>query len=1520
MTETYWEVTVRMNRTFLRSAPVYSLRTDLDTIRSKNMVAIFLSDCLQVCNDATKQNGTLACFEHYCRTMGVSDRLTFAEVGRVLQDYVEREKSQFCLLGRSPNQGFGNLNLEDHSKYITIYILESDLGATVLAATTWPHLVRTLSSLLPYSFPQVLNKLSKNSRQQQNKFSKDSENSEQENRQKNECGQNAGDSDTHHKKSRKSAQQKTPLALADAMTRQSPWEFCFREIVKRKLRLYGLEASLKEYKNAGFMSITPLTQRDALHIYEVMKTDAKRDGHVYIPFRILRGHIYFRRLDYQIDGLERWELALDYLETNGVTQTEEFAGDRNIFLHHNWQAEVDTTEAVSSILDRHQLDPLDWDVDLFSPEFSHLLVDNDQLKACQLICSAPIVVMSGRGGCGKTTVITSLLKHLCNRQKKRIEEEDKESQQCLSTFDDDVDKNHKQAQERQVHSHIPSSTEGAVPGVGRQLSVVLENSCLEGSLPGLSVSAQAVKECSGKELSTVTSETSPGTSATAELISNPDRALTGHDPEIRQKVKNTQVPSRSEGPDCLQRGDTKIEMLKRELVCDLLKILSSQSSETDEPALDEYKSKMLLTAPTGKAARLLGCKAQLPSATLHSVLASWQVYMSQGSQEQWKYAEVEVLVVDECSLVSMRLFSNVAKVLLNNAKLRKLVLLGDVRQLPSIEPGDFLKDMFKTFSRVSVEADSEAKSGLGVFNLAVELTNNHRSESQLIVSNAELISCMKMPTFDSGRNFHLVNAELRGGDNERDVAIRNLLQTSPDLRSHVNSQFVAFRNAHCSAVNELCCHFYNNHSIKKPSQSGRREKSDFRVGDKVCLTKNSQVSSLHSVYLDRYRADFPELREALDREEGRLREMLRRKAEKEEEKKEGTRPVPDVATKPLDISTVEVKAEVVGKVGFGVDEVLNLMDQDDDVFNSTIAEMMEREEAQRQKEERIHRARQKQSAWRTKSEKIVLKNALVSSLGKPSEKLCNGEVFFIMDEFDHFDEKTSGSRRQSNGAALPRRYLLLSDRDPDMPRVVCVALRELIKACRMKHSWARTIHTYQGSESGTVVYVLGPAMPQTWQHVYTAVTRGRNSVFVLGDWEQLHKAINRRDAARRTRLAHRLREALKHQAACIHMCCEEFHKRQRQYWSSTVTSVKLDSDTPDRVGDEFGSDDSWLLQAVSLEDQASLDAIPELDAIDDDLKEQYQMIKREKGTTSQVEELHNNIDVNSNRQSHSSTQGEAGNNSHSNFKSYKNDEDLEFDGDWDIDITSSSSSEEEEESIFAPLHKFREKTQGNNTQVQDITSKVVKEDKDDDDCLLITQSQYMGDHVSLELDECLFDQDFTLSGETTSGTSSNKNLGEHISDRLSAQEKHLRSGQHGAQTGEPEIRSSHEVSFSTDTPSTSARQISNVAPRPCSQKYETANGHQPSCMKTSLKPLTSSQGMRSPGKRSLNCDSQNGFWEASGEVSPTKLSRTRDAVASPFLASFSESLTLDADTDAGTETNSCRLGQEESPFPVKRKL
>lgn len=54
---------------------------------------------------------------------------------------------------------------------------------------------------------------------------------------------------------------------------------------------------------------------------------------------------------------------------------------------------------------------------------------------------------------------------------------------------------------------------------------------------------------------------------------------------------------------------------------------------------------------------------------------------------------------------------------------------------------------------------------------------------------------------------------------------------------------------------------------------------------------------------------------------------------------------------------------------------------------------------------------------------------------------------------------------------------------------------------------ARAVALSQGSEIANLAYVVGIAGRQNWQHVYTAVTRGKESVTIITDSNELFKSV-----------------------------------------------------------------------------------------------------------------------------------------------------------------------------------------------------------------------------------------------------------------------------------------------------------------------------------------------------------------------------------------------------------------------------
>ena len=170
---------------------------------------------------------------------------------------------------------------------------------------------------------------------------------------------------------------------------------------------------------------------------------------------------------------------------------------------------------------------------------------------------------------------------------------------------------------------------------------------------------------------------------------------------------------------------------------------------------------ILYCAPTGKAASVIKKRVGSKAFTIHQVLASYKLWRV-GTQEQpWKFASTRVVAVDECSMVSIEIFHLLLKYLLEGAHLSKIVLLGDHLQLPSVDPGNFMEDLYLA---------------LKPRGFTVNLLTNHRSEGNIIFENATRISKQQMPVFDSAQGFTLLLP-----DNERLSSLHPSVRAGGDV-------------------------------------------------------------------------------------------------------------------------------------------------------------------------------------------------------------------------------------------------------------------------------------------------------------------------------------------------------------------------------------------------------------------------------------------------------------------------------------------------------------------------------------------------------------------------------------------------------------------------------------------------------------------------------------------------------------------------------------------------------------------
>ncbi|MCR5350538.1 MAG: ATP-dependent RecD-like DNA helicase [Acholeplasmatales bacterium] len=106
---------------------------------------------------------------------------------------------------------------------------------------------------------------------------------------------------------------------------------------------------------------------------------------------------------------------------------------------------------------------------------------------------------------------------------------------------------------------------------------------------------------------------------------------------------------------------------------------------------DDMEYRVLMVAPTGRAAKRMNEASSFKATTIHKALGY--------SGEEFQYSEYKKLthrlvIVDEVSMVDINLMSNLLKALTNSCQ---LILVGDKDQLPAVGPGNVLKDLMNTY-------------------------------------------------------------------------------------------------------------------------------------------------------------------------------------------------------------------------------------------------------------------------------------------------------------------------------------------------------------------------------------------------------------------------------------------------------------------------------------------------------------------------------------------------------------------------------------------------------------------------------------------------------------------------------------------------------------------------------------------------------------------------------------------------------------------------------------------------------
>ncbi len=252
---------------------------------------------------------------------------------------------------------------------------------------------------------------------------------------------------------------------------------------------------------------------------------------------------------------------------------------------------------------------------------------------------------------------------------------------------------------------------------------------------------------------------------------------------------------------------------------------------------------ILLAAPTGRAAKRMTEATGYEARTIHRLLElSSTIGMEEKTarfeRNEGNPLEADVIIVDEMSMVDIFLFQSLLKAIPVGAR---LIMVGDVNQLPSVGPGQVLADLIKSraFQTVTLEK---------IFRQAQESD---------IVLNAHRIHAGQEPVLDNrSRDFFFLER------NDVNVIYKHMIQLILDkLPRYVNASpydiqvLTPMRKGKLGVetLNGILQKYLNPPDAKK--QECRIGDTLFREGDKVMQIKNNyqlpwEVVSRYNIPID----------------------------------------------------------------------------------------------------------------------------------------------------------------------------------------------------------------------------------------------------------------------------------------------------------------------------------------------------------------------------------------------------------------------------------------------------------------------------------------------------------------------------------------------------------------------------------------------------------------------------------------------------------------------------------------------
>ncbi|MFS8541009.1 MAG: AAA family ATPase, partial [Tissierellales bacterium] len=230
-----------------------------------------------------------------------------------------------------------------------------------------------------------------------------------------------------------------------------------------------------------------------------------------------------------------------------------------------------------------------------------------------------------------------------------------------------------------------------------------------------------------------------------------------------------------------------------------------------------------LAAPTGRAAKRMTEATGVEAKTIHRLLEF--SYMDEAmafGRDEDSPLETDLLIVDEASMVDILLMNSLLKAVVPGTR---LILVGDVDQLPSVGAGNVLRDIINSQAVKVVKLDE-------IFRQA--------KESHIVV-NAHRINKGEYPILNKGKDFFFIKEQ--DPQNIVNIIINLCKERLPSyygVDPVKDIQVLTPMKKGEVGLNSLNRHLQEVLNPKSPHKKERQIGEEiFRVGDKVMQIKNN---------------------------------------------------------------------------------------------------------------------------------------------------------------------------------------------------------------------------------------------------------------------------------------------------------------------------------------------------------------------------------------------------------------------------------------------------------------------------------------------------------------------------------------------------------------------------------------------------------------------------------------------------------------------------------------------------------